>query len=264
MVKEFNFKKSLGQNFLLSEEICEKMVRSLQIKPHDKIIEVGPGQGMLTKYILEECNKTNASLIAVEIDKDLIPVLTDKFGKEKNLTIINSNIINFLDAEFAQKELNANKQIKFIGSLPYGITSPLIHKIVKLSNQPELCVFLIQKEVALKISSPPPKSNYLSVFTQTFYKIKISDYVDKNLFNPKPKVDGAVVIMVKRTPNLEIKDITLYENFLHHAFSRPRKMLNKIFTKSDIEKFNMEPRKRAHDYGWEEFCRAFTTKRARN
>lgn len=264
MVKNFTFKKSLGQNFLLNQEIAQEMVGELQVESNDIVLEVGPGNGMITKFLLEEVNKTNSKLLAVEIDIDLIPILQSKFGKEKNLTIINANIINFLEDELPNYNFKNDQKIKFIGSLPYGITSPLLHKIIKLNNQPQTCVFLIQKEVAQKISAKPPKSNYLSVFVQTFYETKIINYVNKNLFYPIPKVDGAIIKLNKKKQELAKNDIDLYENFVHHAFSHPRKMLNKIFTPLDIKDFKLDPTKRAHDYGWEQFKNAFLVKRARN
>ena len=113
---------------------------------------------------------------------------------------------------------------------------------------PDTCVFLMQKEVGQKICATAPDSNYLSVFVQTFYEPKILRIVDKSLFDPIPQVDGAVIKLVRKPAVMATSEISRYEKFLHHAFSHPRKMLNKVFTKDELEKYQIDGAKRPQNY----------------
>ena len=209
-------KKALGQNFLKDPTVVQLMVQSLDIEQGDIIIEIGGGTGAVTQFLAPICNSQNAFLTAIEFDIDLIPILQSKIPENEHVKIVNANILNFLD-DFKVPE---NTQLKFIGSLPYNITSPLLHRLIKPDLLTNTCVFLIQKEVAQKLCKTAPASNYLSVFVQTFYQSEILRIVDKNLFSPVPKVDGAIIKLNKRSyDDLPVDNISRYEKFLHHAFS---------------------------------------------
>lgn len=253
MVKTFVAKKSLGQNFLTDCSVARLMVTALGIQKNDEIVEVGAGLGAITQPLVPACNSQGARLTAVEFDRDLIPALESKIQQNENVKIINANILNLLDDPKTAK----NAQFKCIGSLPYNIASPLIHRLVKNNPMPKTCVFLIQKEVAQKICAQAPNSNYLSVFAQTFYKAKILKIVDKNLFDPIPKVDGAIIKLEIRSIEMGAEEVSRYEKFLHRVFSHPRKMLNKVFKSEELEKYRIEGDKRPQDYGWEKYLSAF-------
>lgn len=237
------------------------MVESLDIQGDDEITEVGAGTGVVTQPLALTCQSKQAHLTAVEFDIDLIPILKSKIPENENVKIVNANILNFLD----DYKIPQNAHLKVIGSLPYNITSPLLHRLIKTDPMPEACVFLIQKEVAQKICAQAPDSNYLSVFVQTFYEGSILKLVDKNLFSPVPKVDGAVIKLVRKPSvilpkaGLSSRDISRYEKFLHHVFSHPRKMLNKVFTKEELEKYQLDGGKRPQNYNNETYTLVYNT-----
>jgi len=259
MVEHVRAKKALGQNFLKDQTVARLMAESIDVEINDWVIEIGSGTGALTESLALICTSKQAHLTAVEFDIDLIPVLKSKIVENENVKIVNANILNLLD-DFKIPE---NAHLKIIGSLPYNITSPLLHRLVKTEPMPETCVFLIQKEVAQKICKQAPNSNYLSVFVQTFYTTEILKIVDKNLFSPVPKVDGAVIKLTRKPSDLISRlpwrtgDISRYEKFLHHAFSSPRKMLNKVFTKEELKKYRLDATKRPQNYDNEDYLRIF-------
>jgi len=256
MVTTYVAKKSLGQNFLTDPSVAKLMVDALAIQTGDEIIEIGSGTGVVTKPLAEICQQHKARLTAVEFDVDLIPVLKSGVSENQLISIVNANILNLLD-DF---KVGQNTGFKLIGSLPYNITSPLLHRLIKFEPMPDNCVFLIQKEVAQKICEVAPNSNYLSVFVQTFYEPKILRIVNKNLFDPTPQVDGAVINLERKPTVMALSEISRYEKFLHHAFSHPRKMLNKVFSQEELEKYQLDGRNRAQNYGWQEYLTAFLTK----
>lgn len=260
MVANIIAKKSLGQNFLTAASVAQSMVDSLDVQPSDRIIEIGAGTGAVTAPLASVCTSQNAHLTAIEFDIALIPILKSKISENEHVKIVNVNILNFLD-DFRVPE---NSPLKFIGSLPYNITSPLLHRLIKLPTMPQTCVFLIQKEVAQKICAQAPDSNYLSVFIQTFYEPKILKIVDKNLFDPIPQVDGAIIKLTKKpldsndlTPQ-QLNDVSRYEKFLHHAFFHPRKMLNKVFINEDLQKYQFDGTKRPQNYNSRDYLTAFS------
>ncbi len=259
MVSKVTAKKALGQNFLTDPSVAQLMVEKLNVQKGDYVIEIGAGTGAVTQQLAPICISQVAHLIAVEFDIDLIPILESKIPQNENVKIINANILNFLD-DFKVPE---NVRLTMIGSLPYNITSPLIHRLIKNKPMPDTCVFLIQKEVAHKICMQAPDSNYFSVFVQTFYEANILKIVDKHLFNPIPQVGGAVIKLVKKPLDSnssslwQINDVSRYEKFLHHAFSHPRKMLNKVFTAAELEKYDFIGTNRPQDYNWKNYFKAF-------
>lgn len=253
MVEKVITKKALGQNFLTDPSVAQLMVDTLDVQKGDEVIEIGSGTGALTEPLASICKSKRVRLTAVEFDIDLIPILKSKVVEDENVKIVNANILNYLD----DLKMSENTPLKIIGSLPYNITSPLIHRLIKNNPMPQTCVFLIQKEVAQKICAQAPDSNYLSVLVQTFYKTEILKIVDKNLFSPVPKVDGAVIKFTRKPIDMFPRDISRYEKFLHHGFSHPRKMLNKVFTKEELEKYKFDGSSRPQNYHAADYLRTF-------
>lgn len=253
MVNAYVAKKSLGQNFLTDPSVAKLMVNALAIQTNDEIIEIGSGTGVVTKPLAEICQQNKSHLTAVEFDVDLIPVLKSAVPEDQFVSIVNANILNFLD-DF---KVVQDTKLKLIGSLPYNITSPLLHRLIGFDPMPNTCVFLFQREVGQKICATVPDSNYLSVFVQTFYEPKILRTVDKGLFEPIPQVDGAVIKLERKPAFIDLSEISRYEKFLHHAFSHPRKMLNKVFSQEELKKYQLDGTKRAQNYGWKEYLQAF-------
>lgn len=241
--------KNLGQNFLKNPKAAALMVESLEIKENEEIIEIGPGTGALTQLIVP---KPKNHLFAIEYDPRLADSLKNNFAGNPNISVINANILDWLPG-FAP-----SKPFKIIGSIPYYITSPILHAIIKVKQKPQVCVLLIQKEVAEKIHEKKPNASYLSVFIQTFFDVVFITKIPKTDFTPVPQVDSAIVKLTKKE-NISIggEEIKKYEGFLHKAFSQPRKMLNKRFTKEELAKADIDGSLRPANLGVEEWVRVF-------
>ncbi|MFH1863451.1 MAG: rRNA adenine dimethyltransferase family protein, partial [bacterium] len=193
---------------------------------------------------------TNSELNAVEVDERFFGKLISMYADEQNIKIINADILEWLP------NFESPHDFKIIGSLPYYITSPIIHSIIKMKKRPNVCVLLVQKEVAEKIKSPTPDSSYMSCFIQTFFDVSYLGKVPKNRFRPEPEVDGGILKFVRKEEDFSPEFIVKYEGFLHKAFSNPRKMLNKMFTKEELEKGGVAQTLRAQNLNssqWLEF-----------
>jgi len=220
--------KELGQNFLTDSLIARNMVEALSIRSHEDVIEIGPGLGVLTQILADKVRGTGARLFAVEIDARFSIKLGQMFRSYPDVSIVTKNILDYLPRYQSEREF------KILGSLPYYITSPIVHKIIKMKVQPKTCVLLVQKEVADKITNTAPDSSYLSSFVQAFYSVEFLNKIPRIMFNPVPDVDGGVIRLIKKEKSFGPQFIERYEGFLHKAFAHPRKMLNKVFTKDEL------------------------------
>ncbi len=210
-------RKSWGQNFLISENILKKIIKTTSIKKSDVVVEVGPGIGGLTSALAQKARK----VIAIEKDKKLIPVLKKYLYNYKNITLINNDIL----------KTNVNeKKYKVVANVPYYITSLIIRKFLENNNPPSLLVLMVQKEVAQRAVAVAPKANLLGTSIQVYGKPEIVCSVSKSCFWPQPEVGSAVL---KITPHKK----RLPKNFYHYffaivkaGFSHPRKQLKKNFS----------------------------------
>ena len=244
--------KELGQNFLTDRNVAKDMVEALDIQNGDEIVEIGPGHGVLTGFLAEKASSLGKNVFlkihAVELDARLYQELKTFYSENEKIEVIKDNILDWLPG------FSTDKNLKIIGSVPYYITSPIIHKIIKMPAVPQGVVLLVQKEVAEKIKNNAPDSSYMSSFVQTFFDVKYLGKVPSKKFNPEPKVDGGIIKMVKKEDaNLDLVFIRKYEGFLHKAYSNPRKMLNKVFKKEELEKGNINPSLRAQNLNAEEW-----------
>jgi 16S rRNA (adenine1518-N6/adenine1519-N6)-dimethyltransferase len=246
----YEAKKDWGQNFLLDRTIVGNMIAALDISAGDTVVEIGPGLGILTEELAARYSDEEVFVYAVEIDIRFVEKLQTVFLPRRHIHIVEANILDWLP------QFRPEKPYKILGSLPYYITSPIIHSIVKMPEQAQLCVLLVQKEVAQKISEKAPDSSYMSSFVQTFYEVEYLETVSKDKFTPAPKVDGGIIKMVKRA-DAGVWDIERYEGFLHRAYSNPRKMLNKVFSKEELSKAGLDPSMRAQNYNPEDWVKAF-------
>lgn len=222
---------------MLSENISSKMVQALNLSSTDIVVEIGAGLGAVTEKLSESLFEYGSHIYAVEIDERFISKLEQMFRESLNISIVKADILEWLP------EQEFEHDFKVLGSLPYYITSPILHALVKLRKRPVRSVVLIQKEVGEKITAPPGGASYLSVFVQTFFDVTYLETVPKNVFSPEPKVDGAIVVLDRKevTPpfdSLEVVD--KYEGFLHKGFSSPRKMLNKPFKKEELARVGVD------------------------
>jgi len=187
---DHNFKRYFGQNFLTSDEELIKFVSHIAPKENDLIIEIGPGEGVLTHFLA----KSNAKVICIEIDKDLLPTLKSTFEKYPNVEIQNSDFLQ-LDLKELLNETNIKdtKCLKIVGSLPYNISKKIIKKCLEeiVGMKYEL-VFLLQKEVAEDYAENPPRASFLSNYIKLFGKCTYCMTISKDFFYPVPKVDGGV------------------------------------------------------------------------
>jgi len=214
----FNFKRQFGQNFIKDLESVRKMIGALEIGSNDLIIEIGPGDGRVTKQLLEASPK---KVISIEIDTELIPILTSKFKDFSNFELINQSV---LTVDF--DKITEGQNYKVVGSLPYNISKPIIKILTEAKNKPQLMSFIVQKEVARDYSAVPPEGCFLSNFASIFYNVRYRGTVSKNDFVPKPKVDGGIICFtIKPKSEVDQKDIQAFNKFLFNCFRQPRKKL---------------------------------------
>ncbi|MCX6723563.1 MAG: 16S rRNA (adenine(1518)-N(6)/adenine(1519)-N(6))-dimethyltransferase RsmA [Candidatus Staskawiczbacteria bacterium] len=208
--------KGLGQNFLIDKNVLEKIIESAEIKPSDVVLEVGPGIGTLTQKLAERAGK----VIAIEKDKKMIEVLKETMSGLKNVEVINADVLSH--------KLKVTSY-KVVANIPYYLTSPLIRKFLEEKNPPQEIVLMVQKEVAKRICSKPPRMSLLSVSVQFYAQPKIISYVSKNCFLPAPKVDSAIIKIVPggqtSRPTESLVSPDLFFKIVKAGFSQPRKQL---------------------------------------
>ena len=249
---KFEFKKSLGQNFLVDNNIKNKIIESINPTEKDLIIEIGPGAGSLTKELV----KKNCDVICFEIDKRL-EIELDKI-KSNNLKIIFEDFLKVNLNDYIEKKY---ERLFFVGNLPYYITTAIINKIINESNPYEITI-MIQKEVAQRFMAKPNSKAYgsLSVYLQYNFDIsKICD-VSKNCFEPKPNVDSTVIVLKKKKNNKKAINEEHFYKLIKDSFRQKRKNLKnnlKEYNCDLIEKilksFNKDLSKRAEEITIEEF-----------
>jgi 16S rRNA (adenine1518-N6/adenine1519-N6)-dimethyltransferase len=242
--------KKLGQNFLMDYKVVQEMVDALELGKKETIVEIGPGLGVLTDILIKSMDMSNSRVYAVEIDERFVKKLEQMFAEYLNVDIIEADVLRWLP-DFETKE-----DFKILGSLPYYITSPIIHEIIRMKKRPKLCILLIQREVADKITDKAPDSSYLSVFVQTFFDVEYLGFVPRGAFKPEPRVDGGIIRFRLKDVDLDSNTLIHYEKFLHRGFRHPRKMLNKVFSDPELQMVGIDPQSRPQDLSankWLEF-----------
>ncbi len=212
--------KKLGQNFLIDESVVRRIVEAAELTPEDTVLEVGPGIGTLTQGLAE----SGASVVAVELDKRLLPVLDVTLEGYDNVRIVNGDILQVDIMEQVQKP-----GFKCCANLPYYITTPIIFAILEKRLPMERLVVMVQKEVAERMAAKPGSKDYgaLSVAIQYFTEPEIAFIVPPSSFIPAPSVDSAVIVCKRRsTPPVEVCDENLFFRVVKAAFSLRRKMLS--------------------------------------
>lgn len=226
--------KELGQNFLRNQEAINKIVNLLNISENDEILEIGPGEGVLTRVCLE--NKSNFKLIALDID----PRSVEELNK------IHDSRFEIRLGNFLEQKIPVNK---ILGAIPYNITSPILHKIIEYDELPQKVVLVIQKEVAEKITNV--KGSYLKDYLNFYYDTKYEFTILKEDFYPIPKVDSAVISLNLKS-QIPSFDKNKLSSFLHKVFRSPRKKVNKVFSKEYLNSLNIDENKRPEDLNLEE------------
>ena len=211
--------KALGQNFLMDENILDKIIESAGVSAEDFVIEVGPGLGVLTKKLAKEARKVTA----IELDNGLIPLLQKELADYKNVEIIHQDALKFTPP---------NEPYKVVANIPYYITSPLISHFLRSESRPSEMVLLMQKEVADKICAKEGKLNVLAIHVQVFGKPHITARVSKGSFYPEPKIQSAILeieMFEKPLVDGSNEDLNHFFKIVHAGFSHKRKtLLNSI------------------------------------
>ena len=224
----FRLTKSLGQNFLTDKNIIDKIIEGSETTGGDLVIEIGPGIGVITY----EASLTARQVIAVEIDRNLIPILQETLAERDNIQIINKDILKtdvnriIEDAKAADPEI---KGVKIIGNLPYYITTPIIMKLLEDGVAADGITVMMQKEVADRIKAAPGTKAYgaLSVAVQYYCEVESVVNVPKEVFVPQPKVDSTVLhLKIRKSAAVEVKDRDLYFAVVKAGFGQRRKTLS--------------------------------------
>ena len=231
-------KKNFGQNFLTDQIILGRIIDALSLNKHDEVLEIGCGKGALTERILAK----EVNLRGVEIDRDLIEELNLIKLKNKNLDVLNEDIL-----KINLKDISESK-LKIVGNLPYNISSKIMLWSIKNKDMIEDVHFMLQKEFAERLISSPNKKSYgrLSILAQLFFNVEELFDVPSESFFPEPKVDSLFLrLKPKENKDLEYLDIECLQNVTLKAFTKRRKKissgLKELLTKEDLKKINIDP-----------------------
>lgn len=220
MSKRVRAKKNLGQHFLNDESIALKIVHSLSLtSAYNTVLEVGPGMGVLTKYLIDE--KSKYETFVIEIDRDSVPYLLEHFPVLKD---------NIIEGDFLKLDLNSlfnDKQFAIIGNFPYNISTEILFRVLDHKNKVPEVVGMFQKEVAERIASKPRNKTYgvTSVLLQAFYDIEYLFTVDEHVFTPPPRVKSAVIRLTRNNTSKLNCDEKLFKQVVKAGFNQRRKTL---------------------------------------
>ena len=230
-MKQFQFKKSLGQNFLNDKNVIHKIVESAEIDKDTLVIEVGPGSGALTELMVPKAGRA----LLYEADGRLEEHLKELLKNYDNYKI---RIGDFLEADLKKDLVNYDyKKMYVVANLPYYITTPIIMKFVEECVMPQKFVIMVQKEVAYRLAASVGSKDYgsLTVFLNYYYDIKKLFDVSRNCFTPKPNVDSAIVEMKLKDNRLEVLDMNLFNKLVRDSFLYKRKTI-----RNNLKGYNLE------------------------
>lgn len=238
----FSFQKRFGQNFLIDEHVLDKIVDAALIGEEDGVIEIGPGIGTMTQRLCEAASK----VVAIEIDKELIPILSETMSGYDNVKIINADVMK-TDLDKLIRDEFSGMSVKVVANLPYYITTPIVMSLLENHLPVESITIMVQKEVAQRMQAGPGTKDYgaLSLAVQYYADTYIAANVPPNCFMPRPKVGSGVIrLTVRKEAEVEVADEKLMFSLIRAAFNQRRKTLvNAVtnfpgldYTKEDIEK----------------------------
>ena len=219
----FVFQKKFGQNFLIDTHVLDKIIRAAEIDAEDMVLEIGPGIGTMTQYLACAAKK----VIAVEIDRALIPILEDTLDGYENVRIINEDVLKVDIGRLAAEE-NSGRPIKVVANLPYYITTPIIMGLFENHVPIKSITVMVQKEVADRMKTGPGSKDYgaLSLAVQYYARPELVANVPPNCFMPRPRVGSAVIRLTKHEkPPVEVQDEKLMFQIIRASFNQRRKTL---------------------------------------
>ena len=229
----FAFQKKFGQNFLIDSNILESIVSAADITKDDFVLEIGPGIGTMTQYLCEAARQ----VVAVEIDKMLIPILKDTLSEYDNVEVINQDVLK-LDIKALAQEKNNGKPIKVVANLPYYITTPIIMGLFESKVPIESITIMVQKEVADRMQTGPGSKDYgaLSLAVQYYADAKVQLNVSASCFMPRPNVDSAVIKLTAHEKPVVDVDEALMFKVIRASFNQRRKTLvNGLKNSSELD-----------------------------
>lgn len=220
---DFHFQKKFGQNFLIDPHVLDKIIAAAEIGPDDYVVEIGPGIGTMTQYLAEHAH----FVTAVEVDKNLLPILADTLSDYDNVEVINEDILK-VDIRKLAEEKNEGKPIKVVANLPYYITTPIIMGLFESDVPLDSITVMVQKEVAQRMQVGPGSKDYgaLSLAVQYYAEPYIAAFVPPNCFMPRPKVGSAVIRLTRHESRpVEVKDSKFMFQIIRASFNQRRKTL---------------------------------------
>ncbi len=235
---QFTFQKKFGQNFLIDTHVLDKIIRAAEISKEDMVLEIGPGIGTMTQYLAEAARQ----VAAVEIDRNLMPILSETLKGYDNVSVINEDVLKLDIAKLAERE-NSGRPVKVVANLPYYITTPIIMGIFENHVPVESITVMVQKEVADRMQTGPGSKDYgaLSLAVQYYAKPYIVANVPPNCFMPRPKVGSAVIRLTRYdTPPVHVQDERLMFDIIRASFNQRRKTLVNGLNNSDRLKLPKE------------------------
>ena len=268
IMKAYNIKanKSLGQNFLISTEVVEKIIESSELSKEDLVIEIGPGLGTLTKYLLDKAGK----VICIELDTRMVKILNNRFTTKENFEIINDDVLK-VDLNKMIKENKKNKEIKnvkIVANLPYYITTPIIMRLLEEKLDIQSITVMIQKEVAERIIEIPGGKNTGAITHTVYYYCQSKKIMEvpNNSFIPEPEVTSEVIKMnLRKVPAVKIENPKVMFMIIKSAFMQRRKTLLNALTNTKVfiskkegieilKKLNLNENVRAEELSIQDFA----------
>lgn len=260
---DFRLTKSLGQNFLVDQNILDKIVQAAEVTKEDVVFEVGTGIGTLTHELALRAKK----VVAIEIDRKLIPILEETLSGVDNVEIVNQDILK-TDLKYLAQEFAEGRSIKVVANLPYYITTAIIMKFLESNIRLDSFVLMIQKEVADRITAKPSTKDYgsLTVAIQYYAQSELISKVPRNAFIPPPNVDSSVIrLRIRSERDIQVRDEQLFFKVIRGSFSKRRKTIqNALSTYEDFTKdvviealtrADIDPKRRGETLTIDEFAK---------
>ena len=258
----FKFSKSLGQNFLIDTNVIDRILEGARVTEGDYVIEVGPGIGTLTK----EMGRTAEKVVAIEIDKTLIPILEETLQDFPNIEVINQDILKVDVQELVKEKLNGGP-VKLVANLPYYITTPIVMKFLEEDIPVTDIVVMVQKEVADRMNAQPNSKDYgaLSVAVQYYCDTEIVAKAPRHMFMPQPNVDSTVIgLHVREEKKYNVDNEDIFFKTVKASFGQRRKtllnslgglgFLSKDQIKVALQEANIDEKRRGETLSIEEFA----------
>ena len=259
-------KRSLGQNFLIDESHLARIAGAAELTPQDRVLEIGPGLGVLTRHLAAQAG----CVVAVELDDRLIPILRELFADQPHVHIVHGDILELDPAQLVDQACPPGDALadsyKVVANLPYYITSAVLRHLLEASRPPARIVVLVQREVAQRMVARPGDMSLLAVSVQFYAKPRLLHKVPAGAFHPRPKVDSAVVRLdVRPAPAVPDVDPALFFRVVRAGFGKKRKQLinslsaglglDREAVRAALEAAGIDPRRRAETLSLEEWGR---------